>query len=161
MKNIYNLGGLLVLFISLLAFTKSVHKTPTISPIEESMLAQISSGYGMRTNPITKEQKMHLGIDFVAPVGTPVLATADGTITHISHSESGYGNQVTITHAQNFKSIYSQLSLIHVELGQKVSQKDVIAGVGNSGTSSGPHLHYEIEINDKKVDPAAYINIKM
>ena len=100
---------------------------------------------------------MHTGIDYAAPIGTSVLATADGKVTKIIHQDKGYGNQVTISHAKGLKTIYSQLSKISVELGQKVTQKEIIAEVGNSGASTGPHLHYEIELHHKKIDPATYI----
>ena len=158
MKSLYKFGVLFISLLTLFAFTKPGHKTPNILPIESSNLTKVSSGYGMRTHPITHTKKMHTGIDYVAPLGTPVLATADGKVTKIVHQDKGYGNQITITHSKNIKTIYSQLDETNVELGQKVSQKDVIGTVGNSGASTGPHLHYEIEVNSTKVDPATYIN---
>lgn len=140
-----------------LNFSKKSHSEPSIKPIKESQIIRIV-GYGNRVHPVLKVKKLHSGTDFIAKYGTPVLSTADGKVTKIIHQETGYGNQITVTHSRNLKTTYSHLSEINVELGEKVSQYQAIAKVGNSGASTGPHLHYEIEEDNKKVDPATYIN---
>lgn len=140
------------------AFKKSNQNVPNISPIHSSELIKKSSGYGIRTHPITKATKMHTGVDLVARLGTKVMATADGKVVKIEHKSSGYGNNIILKHANGFKTRYAQLQDIKVEIGQKVNQKDIIGTVGSSGTSTGPHLHYEIEFNGNKVDPEHYID---
>jgi murein DD-endopeptidase MepM/ murein hydrolase activator NlpD len=148
---------ILTLSVGLIAFTFIANDTPNINPIQEDQI-QISSGYGMRTHPITHKEKMHTGIDFIAAKGTPVVATANGKILKIEFNPEGYGNKITIQHINNLRTIYAQLETVKVKEGQEVSQKDIIGTVGSSGKSTGPHLHYEIELNQKKVDPSLYIN---
>jgi murein DD-endopeptidase MepM/ murein hydrolase activator NlpD len=152
--------SIVLLFLGLIvfAFKKPNQNIPNISPIKPSELLKKSSGFGMRAHPITKAMKMHNGVDFVAHVGTSVMATADGKIVKIEHKDSGYGNNIIIKHSNGFKTRYAQLQDIKVEIGQKVNQRDLIGTVGSSGTSTGPHLHYEIEFNGNKVDPEYYIN---
>ncbi len=156
MKFIYIPAFLIGLAIITLSFTKTSHKNPTVLPIKKSEIIR-TVAFGNRFHPILKVQKLHTGMDFTAKQGTSVWTTADGKVTKIIHQDKGYGNQVTITHSKHVTTSYSHLSTITVKLGQKVTQYDVIATVGNTGRSTGPHLHYEIEVNDKKVDPATYI----
>lgn len=142
----------------LAAFKNPSHDSPTILPIKKDQIVKVSAGYGLRTHPVNHTKKLHTGIDYIAPIGTNVLATADGKVTKISHDHDQYGTQVTLTHTNGVKTIYSHLSEIVVELGEMVTQQQVIAKVGNTGASTGPHLHYEIEVNNEKIDPATYIN---
>ncbi|MGB0391587.1 MAG: M23 family metallopeptidase [Salibacteraceae bacterium] len=158
MKVVYNFSLLIFIIIGLSAFKKTSQTTPNILPIKKSDITKIGSSYGMRTHPTSHVQKMHDGVDYIAPIGTKVIATADGKVTKISRDQKKYGLQLTITHANGVKTSYSHLSEIIVELGEEVNQKQVVAKVGNTGASTGPHLHYEIEVDNKKVNPATFIN---
>lgn len=129
---------------------------PSISPIEEKYLKRLSSSFGMRIHPITKEKKMHNGIDFSAETGTPVLATANGEI-RAGEFEKSYGNRVIIDHANGISTSYSQLETFNVTEGQAVNKGEVIGYVGSTGLSAAPHLHYEVMKDGTYVDPAAYL----
>ena len=157
MKYIYIPFIFLGIALFTLNFSHKSDSKPTIKPIKESQIIRVV-GYGNRLHPIMKVEKLHSGTDYIAKYGTPVLSTADGKVTKIIHQNKGYGNQITVTHSRHLKTTYSHLSDIDIELGEKVSQYQMIAKVGNSGASTGPHLHYEIEKDNKKVDPATYIN---
>lgn len=125
-----------------------------ISPIENS---KILSAYGMRVHPIEKVKKLHHGIDLRAAVGTPIQASASGTVVKANTSKKGYGNHIVIQHLSGMSSIYAQLSELKVRVGQEVKQGEIIALSGNSGASTGPHLHFEIRKDGKSVDPEKYI----
>jgi beta-lactamase regulating signal transducer with metallopeptidase domain len=131
---------------------------PSIKPVRDEDLIKISSGYGMRIHPITKKKKMHKGVDFVAKMGTPVIATADGRIIKKTFEQEGkgYGRYIAIQHDNVYVSVYTQLSKFNVEVGDVVKQGDVIGYVGSSGISTGPHLHYEVHKNGERVNPADY-----
>jgi murein DD-endopeptidase MepM/ murein hydrolase activator NlpD len=131
---------------------------PSIKPIKESQLLYISSYYGKRVHPITKKVKMHNGIDFVAKMGTPVIATADGRVIKKTFEQEGkgYGRYIALQHDNVHVSVYTQLSKFNVEVGDVVKQGDVIGYVGSSGISTGPHLHYEVHKNGERVNPADY-----
>lgn len=149
-----------MIVLALMLFTTTFlyglfNEPPSIPPIEG--LAKISSNFGMRMHPKLKVRKMHLGIDFVAPVGTPVRATSNGVVEKVKKNESGYGWHIIIRHDENFQSLYAQLSRIDVEKGQAVKKGDVIGAVGNSGASTGPHLHYEVIKDGERQDPADYL----
>ena len=152
----YILGILFSVSIGLLSFKSSSHEVPNIYPIQE-MDVEIGSSYGMRIHPFTKEKKMHEGVDFIAKLGTPVVATADGKVIEVAFLSEGYGNKITIQHANKVTTIYAQLDKVKVTEGQLVSQMDVIGTVGSSGRSTTPHLHYEIELDKVNVDPLTYI----
>jgi murein DD-endopeptidase MepM/ murein hydrolase activator NlpD len=158
MKLVYQLGLFAFAIVLLSAKKEPNHSTPSISPIQKTELTKEASGFGFRMHPTLHVEKMHTGLDFVAPYNTPVLATGDGKITKIMHQETGYGNQITITHSKNIKTTYSHLNKINVELGQKVIRAEAIGTVGNSGASVSPHVHYEVIVKDQKVDPATYIH---
>lgn len=132
---------------------------PDISPIKESDLTRMSSGFGMRLDPRTKERRHHTGMDFSAPVGTDVYATADGVVKTAQSKKGGYGIMVEITHGKEdgYLTRYAHLDSFLVKAGQKVKKGDVIGKVGNSGFSTAPHLHYEIKVDGKSVDPQKYI----
>jgi len=128
---------------------------PSISPL--GGMYKISSGFGLRMHPIHKEKKMHKGIDFVAPIGTPVQATSDGEVIKVVKINTGYGNHIIIQHDKEHKTVYAQLHEIKVVEGQQVKIGEVIGTVGNSGASTGPHLHYEVLVNGANQDPEDFI----
>lgn len=127
---------------------------PMILPLMDDSFTEypISSHFGYRLDPIHHLPSMHQGVDFLAPIGTPVVATADGVIVKAGHTD-GYGLMLEIQHANGFKSKYAHTSLIQVKLGDQVKQGQLIAYVGNSGRSTGAHLHYEVLISNKQIDP--------
>jgi murein DD-endopeptidase MepM/ murein hydrolase activator NlpD len=129
--------------------------TPLIQPISNKNLTRTASGYGWRIHPIYKIRKFHEGMDFTAPVGTEIHATADGMVIEREH-DSGFGNKVVIDHGFGYQTLYGHMFDFHVKLGQKVKRGDVIGYVGNTGLSTGPHLHYEVHKNGKPQNPAYY-----
>jgi murein DD-endopeptidase MepM/ murein hydrolase activator NlpD len=129
---------------------------PAIQPIDNNNLKRIASGFGYRIHPILRIRRFHSGMDFTAQRGTNVYATGNGTIIKVKRSRRGYGNTVMIDHGYGFITVYAHLQSIHVEVGNKVNRGEVIASVGNTGFSTGPHLHYEVHLNDKPVDPVDY-----
>ena len=144
----------------LLTLAKNQHlmlaSIPAIAPITTNE-SYLSSGFGMRYHPIYKIRKLHTGLDFAARIGTPIHATGGGTVSRASSSYYGYGRQVEIDHGFGFKTKYAHMSEFKVKVGQKVKRGELIGYSGNSGTSSGPHLHYEVHKNRKKVNPIHYI----
>jgi murein DD-endopeptidase MepM/ murein hydrolase activator NlpD len=130
--------------------------TPAIQPISNSDLQRTSSGFGMRFHPILKINKMHGGMDFVAPIGTPIYATADGIIEISSNDYYGYGKYIKINHEYNYKTAYGHLFELKVKKGQLVKRGEIIGLLGNTGLSTGPHLHYEVIFKNKFVNPINY-----
>jgi len=128
---------------------------PSINPVA-SQDAWISSGFGYRTDPISGKRRFHEGCDLVAPRKTPVIAPAGGVVTYAGWRE-GLGRTVQIEHGYGYKTIYGHNSKLVVKKGDRVERGDVIAHVGSSGRSTGPHLHYEIHRNDKVVNPYKYV----
>lgn len=129
---------------------------PNGAPIED---VYVTSNYGTRIHPVTKKREIHAGIDFRAAIGTPVYATADGVVDFSMRGYGGgYGNMVKITHAFGFKTIFAHLSKIKVNKGDFVKKGDIIALSGNSGLSSGPHLHYEIRFIGQHLNPRPFVN---
>jgi murein DD-endopeptidase MepM/ murein hydrolase activator NlpD len=131
---------------------EKLKRIPSIRPVAGALV----SGYGTRIHPINKVRQMHAGIDFVAKSGTPVIATADGEIVIAGVKGNGYGIHVDINHGYGYLTKYAHLSRVTVAVGQKVQRGDVIGYTGNTGLSKGPHLHYEIEKNGKKINPVDY-----
>ncbi len=129
-----------------------MHSTPTLLPTK----GWITSYYGPRISPYSKRLKMHEGIDVGAPTGTPVLASADGRIT-FSGKKAGFGYFVQIDHGYGLESVYAHNSKVIAKKGQLIKRGQIIAQVGNTGHSTGPHLHYEIRVNGTPVDPFYYI----
>lgn len=129
---------------------------PAIQPVSNKELRRLSSGYGLRTDPILKVKKMHYGIDFSAERGTPIYATADGTVAAAQRNFGGLGNYVKIDHGFGFETIYGHMSRFIVKSKQKVKRGQVIGYVGNTGKSTAPHVHYEVHINNKTVNPVNY-----
>jgi murein DD-endopeptidase MepM/ murein hydrolase activator NlpD len=135
---------------------KMVAAVPAIQPISNKDLKRTASGWGYRIHPIYKIRKFHYGMDFTAPTGTEVYATGDGTIEIVNSSKRGYGNKIVVNHGFGYKTLYAHLSGFNVKVGQKVKRGDVIGYVGNTGMSTAPHLHYEVHLNNKKVNPINY-----
>ncbi|MFO7869791.1 MAG: M23 family metallopeptidase [Bacteroidales bacterium] len=128
---------------------------PAIQPLSGDDITRFASGFGYRIHPIYKTYKMHTGIDLTAPPGTKIYASGDGVVKR-GRFVRGYGKSVTIDHGYNYESIYAHMSMILVKRGQKIKRGEVIGLVGNTGTSTGPHLHYEIRKNNKPVNPINY-----
>ena len=127
--------------------------TPSLWPVR----GWVTSRYGMRTSPFSGIEKFHDGIDIAAQIGTPVAASADGVVVKAGFS-TGYGNMVELSHGYGIKTLYAHNSRLTVKAGQRVHRGDVIAYAGDSGTSTGPHLHYEVKVNGLPVNPAKYLN---
>lgn len=132
-----------------------ISSIPSIQPITNKDLTRISSGFGWRLHPIYRTQKMHTGIDFTAPTGTDVFATGDGVVES-SNYQGGYGNCIVINHGYGYKTRYAHLSGYSAHAGDKIKRSQKIGLVGSTGASVGPHLHYEVEYNNQKVDPALF-----
>ncbi len=129
---------------------------PAIRPLARKDIIRFSSPFGWRIHPIFHVLKFHTGIDITAHKGTPVYATGDGIIVRADYSSGGYGNIIIISHGFGYESYYAHLSKILVKPGQKVKRGDLIGLVGNTGRSTAPHLHYEIRINGKPVNPVNF-----
>lgn len=129
---------------------------PAIQPISNQELIRLASGYGRRYHPIYKVRKMHYGIDFSAPIGTPVYATADGKVEYIEVSFRGYGKEIQIDHGFGFKTKYAHLHEFAIKKNEVVKRGELIGYVGNTGLSTAPHLHYEVIRNNRKVNPVHY-----
>jgi murein DD-endopeptidase MepM/ murein hydrolase activator NlpD len=132
---------------------KLLASTPAIQPLSNKDLDRVSSGFGYRIDPLYKTVKFHPGLDFTAPQGTPVYATADGVIEIAGNLGNGYGNHIVIDHGYSYNTLYGHLYKIKVKRGQKVKRGEVIGYVGNTGKSTGPHLHYEVIKRNKHLDP--------
>lgn len=128
---------------------------PAIQPISEKHLRQMASGYGYRRDPIYGTTRFHEGMDFSSPIGTPVYATGKGLVTYAGW-KSGYGNLIEIDHGYNYTTRYAHLSEIGVKTGQSISRGDLIGKVGNTGKSTGPHLHYEVRLRGEPQNPVNY-----
>ncbi|MCG8581841.1 MAG: M23 family metallopeptidase [Bacteroidales bacterium] len=133
-----------------------LRSTPAIMPIANNDLKRTASGWGYRIHPIYKVKKFHEGMDFSAPIGTDIYATADGKVTKITTEKTGYGKRIEIDHGFGYKTLYAHLDKFNVRRGQKVKRGDVIGYVGNTGGSTAPHLHYEVHVKGKKVNPQHY-----
>lgn len=129
---------------------------PAIQPVSNKELIRLASGFGYRLHPIYKVRKKHPGIDFSAPLGTPIYATADGAISKAQVRFSGYGKELVIDHGYGYQTRYAHMQEFAVKKGQKVKRGQVIGYVGNTGTSTAPHLHYEVIKNGEKINPIHY-----
>jgi murein DD-endopeptidase MepM/ murein hydrolase activator NlpD len=129
---------------------------PAIQPISNKELVALASGFGMRIHPVYKVKKMHTGIDFAAPIGTPIYATADGIIDEVKTQFSGYGKMVVIDHGFGYKTRYAHMHDFAVRQGQNVKRGDLIGYVGDTGLSTAPHLHYEVLLNNVLINPVHY-----
>lgn len=129
---------------------------PAIQPIANKDLSRIASGFGYRIDPIYKTIKLHPGIDFAAPRGTPIYATGDGTVEFAGENGDGYGQHVIIDNGYGYETLYGHMIKTKVRKNEKVKRGEVIGWVGSSGKSTGPHCHYEVIKNGEKVDPVYY-----
>ena len=129
---------------------------PAIQPVRNSDLNRRIGGFGWRIDPIYKSRRMHTGMDFTADRGTEVYATGDGVVEEIERKRWGYGKSVIINHGYGYKTRYAHLSAFKVKRGQKVKRGELIGLIGSTGKSTGPHLHYEVVVNGKKVNPIGY-----
>lgn len=129
-----------------------LNATPSIKPAR----GWFTSRFGYRVDPFTGRMVMHYGTDIAAAPGTPVVAPADGVVSYVGY-EPGYGKIVAIDHGYGVRTRFAHNSQVYVQLGQKVKRRDVISAVGSTGRSSGPHLHYEVRVNDIPVDSMNYI----
>lgn len=136
---------------------EDLSESPSIRPVPENI--HISSYFGMREHPVFKVRKMHWGIDFPAPMGTPILATAGGIIveTTTDPDSSSYGKHIVIAHDNVYKSLYAHLSKVDVKVGDEVAAGDTIGLSGNTGVSTNPHLHYEVYKRGKQVNPYKFL----
>lgn len=148
-----------VSFDSVVAMAKKkedlLQAVPSIQPIHNEDLTHIASGFGMRMHPIYKILKMHTGLDFTADIGTPIFATGDAIVEDCKVM-SGYGQLVILDHGFGYKTRYAHVSEYKCKKGDKVKRGDIIALVGNTGASVGPHLHYEVLYKGNHVNPVNY-----
>lgn len=131
---------------------------PAIQPISNKELNRIASGFGMRIDPVYGTPKMHKGLDFTAPQGTPIYATGDGIVRTAGYSVSGFGNYVEINHGYGYETLYGHMVRIKVNNGQRVKRGEVIGYVGSTGKSTGPHCHYEVLLNGQHVNPVYFFS---
>ena len=130
--------------------------TPAIQPVNNKNLNRIASGYGYRIDPVYKTVKFHPGLDFAAPQGTPIYATANGTVSIAGNTGDGYGNHVVINHGYGYETLFGHMVRVKARRGQKVKRGEVIGWVGSTGKSTGPHCHYEVHKNGQKIDPVYF-----
>ncbi|HET6245606.1 MAG: M23 family metallopeptidase [Bacteroidetes bacterium] len=133
--------------------TEMLASIPAIQPISNKDLRRLASGFGYRTHPIYKIQHLHTGLDFSAPTGTEIYATGNGVIVSADSESRGYGNNVVIDHGYGYQTLYAHMSTFAVKPRQKVKRGDVIGYVGSTGTSTAPHVHYEVIKNGQKINP--------
>ncbi|HMQ06948.1 MAG TPA: M23 family metallopeptidase [Saprospiraceae bacterium] len=132
---------------------------PSIKPIREDRLKRnisLLSGFGFRIHPVHKIKKFHAGIDFTAPRGTAIQATGNGVVKKVEYKKSGYGNSVLIDHGYGYTTLYAHMHTVEVKAGDHVLKGQKIGEVGSTGTSTAPHLHYEVRLNGKPVNPIDY-----
>ena len=129
---------------------------PAIMPISNKDLTRTASGWVYRIHPIYKIRRMHWGMDFTAPTGTEVYDTGNGVGKTTDRSRRGYGNKLVIDHGFGYETLYAHLSDFNVKVGQEVKRGDVVAFVGSTGLSTAYPLHYEVRVNNKKVNPVYY-----
>lgn len=135
---------------------KLVASMPAIMPISNKSLKGTASGWGFRIHPIYKIKMFHYGMDFTAPVGTRIYATGDGVVKEVQSDSGGFGKYVVIDHGFGYETLYGHMSNFNVRVGELVKRGSVIGYVGNTGTSTGPHVHYEVHKNGVPVNPQYY-----
>ena len=134
---------------------KLLRAIPAIQPVSNKNLNRIS-GYGYRIDPLYKDYRLHTGLDFTAPSGTPIYATADGVVQAAGFNSDGYGNKVVINHGYGYQTLYGHMVRVKAKVGQIVKRGEVIGYIGSTGKSTGPHCHYEVIKRGVKVDPVYY-----
>lgn len=143
-------------FSSVLKLNDSLSAVPGISPVSPYDYHRISSPFGYRIHPITGKYQKHDGLDFAARIGKPIYATGSGIVVRSGNNRSGYGNLVTLKHGFGYVTNYAHLDEIFVNVGDTVVRGQQIGTVGNTGSSTGPHLHYEVVYNRRKINPSDY-----
>ena len=134
--------------------------TPSICPLKEGTF-RFTAPFGVRTDPMEGDGRMHDGIDLACPQGNPVHVTADGVVEFIDSDIFGYGNCIIVDHGYGYKTRYAHLSIIRTSENIRLKRGDIIGETGVSGRATGPHLHYEVILDGKTVDPEEYIDIKL
>lgn len=134
---------------------KMLECLPAIQPVANKDLTRVASGFGYRIDPVYHTRRFHEGMDFTAPTGTDIYATANGKITSAGW-ERGYGNCVKISHGFGYETLYGHMSAIYIHPGQDVKRGEVIGAVGSTGKSTGPHLHYEVHYKGEVMNPQNY-----
>lgn len=132
---------------------KLIAAIPSIQPVSNRNLKRVASGFGYRIDPIYKDRRLHPGLDFTAPIGTPIYAAADGVVKDAGFNTGGYGNRVVVNHGFGYETLYAHMVRIKARVGTKVKRGEVIGYVGSTGKSTGPHLHYEVHKNGTVLDP--------
>jgi murein DD-endopeptidase MepM/ murein hydrolase activator NlpD len=145
-------------FAKSLEYKNKLIHLPAIQPVSLNDLIMISSYFGMRPDPFNFEEKTHSGLDMVTSPGKNVYATGDGIVTLSEYSRTGYGNEVIIDHSFGFSTRYAHLEKFFLSVGEKVKRGQLIGLVGNTGRSTGPHLHYEVRYENKPVNPILYFD---
>lgn len=134
---------------------KMLANIPAIQPVLNQDLKHMASGYGWRIDPVYHSRRFHAGMDFAAPIGTDIYATGNGTVVSVGWKQ-GYGNCIQINHGYGYLTLYGHMSAFKVRSGQSVKRGDVIGLVGNTGKSTGPHLHYEVHFKGTVMNPQNY-----
>lgn len=137
---------------------KILASIPSIQPVGNKDLKRVASGYGWRIDPHYHTKRMHWGLDFTASTGSNVYSSGNGKVVLIEQKKWGYGNSIVIDHGYGYKTRYAHLNAFNVKQGDTVTRGQIIGFVGSTGKSTAPHLHYEIEKNGKKVNPAHYFH---
>ena len=135
---------------------KLLKAIPAIQPVSNKNLNRVASGFGYRVDPLYKDYRLHAGLDFAAPSGTPIYATADGVVQAAGFNTDGYGNKVVINHGYGYQTLYGHMVRVKARVGQRVKRGEVIGYIGSTGKSTGPHCHYEVIKRGTKVDPVYY-----
>ncbi len=146
------------IFSTALKYNESLVGIPAIQPIKPTKYIWTSSKFGSRKDPFTFIRRYHEGIDFVGPKNTEIYATADGTVTLTKDSRKGYGKEIVISHSFGYSTRYAHLNNILVKDGQKVKRGDLIGQMGTTGRSTGTHLHYEVRLNNRPINPIYYFS---
>lgn len=135
---------------------KLLKAIPAIQPVSNKNLNRVASGFGYRVDPLYKDYRLHAGLDFAAPSGTPIYATADGVVQAAGFNTDGYGNKVVINHGYGYQTLYGHMVRVKAKVGQRIKRGEVIGYIGSTGKSTGPHCHYEVIKRGTKVDPVYY-----
>lgn len=130
--------------------------TPAIQPVSNKDLNRVASGFGYRVDPVYKTVKFHAGLDFAAPQGVPVYATANGVVKVAGNLGNGYGNHVVVNHGYGYETLYGHMFKVVVRNGRQVKRGEILGYVGSTGKSTGPHLHYEVHKNGRPLDPVYF-----
>jgi murein DD-endopeptidase MepM/ murein hydrolase activator NlpD len=136
------------------SISTSAIAVPSDKPVRT---AAFTSGYGVRSDPFRGAAAMHAGIDLAGPVGTPIYATADGVVSEAGYNSGGYGNLIKLNHGRGIETRYGHLSSLAVAPGQRVTRGQVIGRMGSTGRSTGSHLHYEVRIDGRAVNPIPFM----